>query len=326
MAGSGYAVAALARQALMVNRLIWTRGRVVAFSTILLIELAACSGPALTPLQAQYQRGEERALRYHARGELPQALQAFQNNLRWAEIADNRSAMMAQALNVGAVALALGEGALAEQSFAQARQIAARSADRSHVIRAQLGLAQVALRRKRFEIARAEFQQALAEARELRDVAATLVALNGLGLVQKMLGEKDVAREHWREAEVLARAVGEKRLLGTTLANQATLDLQTGDVRQAILRLEEAIALDRETENLPGLAQDLALLGRAYEQQGDQPNALQHYQQARTIVQHTGQRAELQRYNRETERLERELGGSLRQGQLESIEQEGRFE
>jgi tetratricopeptide (TPR) repeat protein len=187
-------------------------------------------------------------------------------------------------------------------------------------------LAQVALRRERFGAARAEFQQALAEAREIRDVAATLVALNGLGLVEKALGEKDAARKHWREAEALARVAGEKRLLATTLANQAALDLQIGDTRPAVVRLEEAIALDREIENLPGLAQDLALLGRAYEQQGDQPGAIQRYRQARTIARHTGQGAEFQRYDREIDRLERESGGPLQQGQLKSFAQEGRSE
>ena len=51
----------------------------------LLLGLTGCGGPGLTPLQAQYQQSEERALRYHARGELPQALQAFKDSLRWAE-------------------------------------------------------------------------------------------------------------------------------------------------------------------------------------------------------------------------------------------------
>lgn len=255
----------------------------------LLIGLTACGGPALTPLQTQYQREAERALRYHARGELLAALAACQESLRWAEIADDRPAMLMQELNIGALALALGDWALAERHFQQAQQRAAALSDVMGATRARLGLAQVRLRQDRFGDAQQAFQQALTEARG-RDAAAGIVALNGLGLAQQAQGQTQAARAALAEAEPLARAHGDRRLLAATLANRAALALRTGELESARRCLEEAVELDRMAENLPGLAHDLLLLAQVRQRQGEARAARELARQARTILQHTGQR------------------------------------
>ncbi|HRZ22723.1 MAG TPA: hypothetical protein P5326_01650 [Candidatus Contendobacter sp.] len=255
----------------------------------LLIGLTACGGPAaLTPLQTQYQREAERALRYHARGELLAALAACQESLRWAEIADDRPAMLTQELNIGALALTLGDWALAERSFQQAQQRAAALSDVMGATRARLGLAQVRLRQDRFGDAQRAFEQALAEARG-RDAVTVVVALNGLGLAQQALGQTPAAQAALAEAELLARAQGAPRLLAATLANQAALALRTGQVEAAGQALVEAVALDRTAENMPGLAHDLLLLAQVRRRQGETRAAQELARQARTILQHTGQ-------------------------------------
>lgn len=255
----------------------------------LLIGLTACGGPAaLTPLQTQYQREAERALRYHARGELLAALAACQESLRWAEIADDRPAMLTQELNIGALALTLGDWALAERYFQQAQQRAAALSDVMGATRARLGLAQVRLRQDRFGDAQRAFEQALAEARG-RDAVTVVVALNGLGLAQQALGQTPAAQAALAEAELLARAQGAPRLLAATLANQAALALRTGQVEAAGQALVEAVALDRTAENMPGLAHDLLLLAQVRRRQGETRAAQELARQARTILQHTGQ-------------------------------------
>ncbi|HOW61861.1 MAG TPA: hypothetical protein P5284_01005 [Candidatus Contendobacter sp.] len=255
----------------------------------LLIGLTACGGPAaLTPLQTQYQREAERALRYHARGELLAALAACQESLRWAEIADDRPAMLTQELNIGALALTLGDWALAERHFQQAQQRAAALSDVMGATRARLGLAQVRLRQDRFGDAQRAFEQALAEARG-RDAVTVVVALNGLGLAQQALGQTPAAQAALAEAELLARAQGAPRLLAATLANQAALALRTGQVEAAGQALVEAVALDRTAENMPGLAHDLLLLAQVRRRQGETRAAQELARQARTILQHTGQ-------------------------------------
>ena len=255
----------------------------------LLIGLTACGGPAaLTPLQTQYQREAERALRYHARGELLAALAACQESLRWAEIADDRPAMLTQELNIGALALTLGDWALAERYFQQAQQRAAALSDVMGATRARLGLAQVRLRQDRFGDAQRAFEQALTEARG-RDAVTVVVALNGLGLAQQALGQTPAAQAALAEAELLARAQGAPRLLAATLANQAALALRTGQVEAAGQALVEAVALDRTAENMPGLAHDLLLLAQVRRRQGETRAAQELARQARTILQHTGQ-------------------------------------
>ncbi len=270
----------------------WT-GRVArAAGGLLLAGLAACGGPAPTPLQSQYQRETERALRYHARGELSRALAAWQESLRWAEVADDRPAMLAQELNVGALALALGDWALAERSFQRAQLMAAALSDSVNESRARLGLAQVSLRQGRFGDARWAFQQVLDDIRG-RDAAAALVALNGLGLTHQALGQTSAARAALAEAEPLARVHGDRRLLAATLANRAALALRAGEVESAGRSLEEAVELDRAAENLPGLAHDLLLLAQVRERQGEARAALNLARQGRTILQHTGQHPQL---------------------------------
>lgn len=303
---------------------LWRRHRLLAGG--LALSLAACGGPGLTPLQTQYQQSEERALRYHARGELSKALQAFEESLRWAELADDRTAIVAQALNVGRVAQALDAEPLAEQSFQRARSMATTLGDAAGGLRAGLGLAQLDLQRSRFEAAQAAFAQTLIEARRQRDDAATLAALNGLGLAQKGLGQWPAAQQTLNEAEALARFHGDRRLLAATLANQGGLALQTGEIDRAIRVLEEAMALDRETENLLGLEHDLRLLAQVRQRQGNPAAALELYRQARTIARHTGRREPAQRYDQAIERLEREFRVRLPQGQVKSAEEDSRAE
>ncbi len=303
------------------------RGRGATLLSIgLLAGLAACGGPALTPLQSQYQSSEERALRYYARGELPRALQGFQDSLRWAEIADDRPAIVAQSLNIGAIALALGEWSLAEQHLRKVLRVAAALPDPVSLLQARLGLAEIQLRRGRFAAARPEFQHALDEGREQRDNAAVLVALNGLGLTYKGLGQARDARRFLDEAEALARSNGEKRLLAATLANQASLALWAGEIRQAGASLAEAVDLDREAENLPGLAHDLALLARVRQEQANPRAALELYRQAGTIARHTGQHVQAQEYKQAIDLLEHESSVPLRQGQVKSSVESGESE
>lgn len=291
----------------------------------LLAGLAACGGPTLTPLQSQYQREEERALRYHARGELPRALATYRESLRWAEIADDRPAMLTQELNVGAVALTLGDWALAEQSFQRAQRLAAALADSGGGLRARLGLAQISLRQGQFDAARRGFQQGLDDARD-RDAAAALVALNGLGLASQALGQTAAARAALAEAEPLARAHGDRRLLAATLANRAALALRSGEAQPARQYLEEAIALDRTAENLPGLAHDLLLLARVRQQQGDVAAALDLEQRAKTILQHTGQRHRAGRREQEESAGDRGSGVRSQQAGLKLDEGDDSFE
>ena len=295
----------------------WRRWRVALVGGGALLGLAGCGGPALTPLQAQYQREEERALRFHARGELERSLGAFQDSLRWAEMADDRPGIMAQSLNVGSVALTLGDESLAEPAFQQALRAAVALPDPAGELPAPLGPAPLRLRVDQFEAARGGFRPALGPARPQRDHAAMVVALNGLGLAEKGLGRSGEARLIFRETEVLARALGDRRLLAATLANQASLALQNGEWNQAASGLQEAIDLDRATENLPGLAHGLTLLAQVRERQGDFEGALEAYRQARIIVRHTGQRARLEEDERAIQRLERESSGRLLPGPLE---------
>ena len=125
------------------------------------------------------------------------------------------------------------------------------------------------------------------------------------------------------EAESLARAHGDRRLLAAALANQAALALRAGEVEPAGRYLEEAVDLDRATENLPGLAHDLLLLARVRQRQGNASDALELEQRAKTILQHTGQHHWADRREREVGSAERKSGVRSLQAGLKSDEQDG---
>lgn len=289
---------------------------------LVLTGLTACGGPVLTPLQSQYQRETERALRYHARGELPRALASYRESLRWAEMADDRPAMLTQELNVGALALALGDGALAEGSFQRARLMAAALSDSTGELRARLGLAQVSLRQGRFDDARRAFQQAV-DGAQGRDAAAMVVALNGLGLANQALGQTPAALAALAEAEPLARAQDDRCLLAATLANQAALALRVGEVESAERFLDEAVELDRAAENLPGLAHDLLVLAWVRRQRGEAHAAMELDRRARIILQHTGQHPQPSGANASPVSEGVNPGVRLRQAGLKSAERDG---
>lgn len=159
-------------------------------------------------------------------------------------------AWVAQALNVGRVAQALGDEPLAkQQSFQQAQRTATALGDNAGRLRASLGLAQLALQRGQFEAAHTAFSQTLDEARQQQDQPAALAALNGLGLAQIGLGRLPAARQTLAEAEALARSRRDPRLLASTLANQGGLAVRARETDRAIGYLEEAVILIA-TENI----------------------------------------------------------------------------
>lgn len=289
-------------------------------AAVTLAGLANCGGPAPTPLQARFLREEERALRYHATGELPRALQAFQASLATAELLDDRPAIMAQSLQIGFVALTLAESALAERYLRRALAAATALGDGTGSLQARLGLTQVQLLRGQFEAASDAFRREAAEARERSDRPVELAALNGWGLAEKGARRSAESRRLFLEAEALARVHGDRRLLAATLANQADLALATGDVDRAERALAEAIELDRASENLTGLAHDLGLKARASEERGDGSAAAEFYRQARTIARHTGQRGQVERYDRAIDRLNCKSGVRLQQGRVKSMD------
>ena len=87
--------------------------------------------------------------------------------------------------------------------------------------------------------------------------------------------------------------------------------LRSGQIDQAKRDLMEAIDLDREAENLSGLAQDLALLAQVRQQQDDPRGALELYRQAQTIAEYTGQRDQVQKYQRAIDSLKSESDAPL---------------
>jgi tetratricopeptide (TPR) repeat protein len=94
--------------------------------------------------------------------------------------------------------------------------------------------------------------------------------VGNLGLAQGNLGDYEGARVAHREVRMAARSLGDSRVEGKGLANEAMIDIWEGDARSAIERLDTARILYRRTAYNAGEEHALGQLATAYELTGEE--------------------------------------------------------
>ena len=131
-----------------------------------------------------------------------------------------------------------------------------------------LGLAALGTSRNRD--AAGLFQQALNAAKAANNRSDELRAAGNMGLAYSYLGDYVRARAAHREARAAARLLGDLRLEGKGLANEAMVDIWEGSARPAIARLDSARSLYRQSHYETGEQQALGQLATAYELTGEE--------------------------------------------------------
>jgi tetratricopeptide (TPR) repeat protein len=123
------------------------------------------------------------------------------------------------------------------------------------------------------------------------EAARTRAALLGfLGNARLAMGEVRPALVALEEAISLARAQGLKQALGTYLSSLGNARFFSGEARAAVAYYEDALALAREVGSREGEAVNLNNLGLARQALGDHEGALECYQDAMTIARTLGDR------------------------------------
>ena len=247
-------------------------GRMRAARCIAIALLSACSaGPAAGPVLSPVEKLNAEGLRRFERGESEGAQELYRSALREAEAVDDRPGQAESWNNLGALAFARGELEDAFMMHLAALRLYERCAPRlPGEVRARSNLGMVLLSMGSSGPARAQFDAAAKLADHLAQGHLGLLARAGLAAVDAKEGNAAVARDAAARVVGQARAAGEKDAQAAALVVLGEALHALGDQPQALARLEEALAIDRErrvpfsiAEDLRALARVTAAIGRA---------------------------------------------------------------
>lgn len=141
--------------------------------------------------------------------------------------------------------------------------------ERPHLV---LGL--VRLDEGRNQEAVEHFEAAADASRTAGDSAMMARAMGGLGNAHTYLGDLARGREYQRSQREIGRGLGNLRLEGNGLLNEAMIDIWMGDPRPAIAKIDTARALYRTSGFAVGEQHALGQLATAYERTGEDDLAL----------------------------------------------------
>ena len=214
-----------------------------------------------------------------------------------AAILDSNSALLTPAL-VRAMNELAGQAydrrdyARALTLYQVACQVAPRAADRRGlaVCTYDQGLAE--LRLQRLEAARAHFEAGIGLYHEVNDPAGLLQVLNAMANLLRNTGDLRGSLPYYEQALALGSGIGEVGIAQTN-TNFGTTLMRLGDYRQAIERLQSALAITRRLKMERETAMVLTNLGSAYFEQGDLELARSHAEQALAIKEKLNDHGEL---------------------------------
>ncbi len=176
----------------------------------------------------------------------------------------------AKVLNgAGALALHMGEAAIAEDRLNAALAMSRQLAYEEGVARALGNLATVAYRAGQYERARRGFTESIEVARRLRDQGALADVLGNASLVEIADGDYETAADMLAERLALCDGLDDKIGRARTLTDMGTVAQFAGDYQQARSLTEQARRCFEEEGDPRGAAAAALSLGHILQQQGD---------------------------------------------------------
>lgn len=230
---------------------------------------------------------------------------------RWAELvlvaARSRGERQAElrALNYqGAIALRRGDVDVAEQRFADARELARAVQDHAVEARSLNNLGVIASLRGDPEVALANYEVALAAYQQAGLVRGMAETHHNIGIARRDRGDYRRALEAADQAVRLARQVRDDSLAGLALTGRAEIHLMMGDADLAAAELEHAAQAYERVLFAAGLPEVWRLQAAVARVRGDLPGALRLLQQAADLATEQGSAESLAS-------IERDLGAAL---------------
>jgi len=134
--------------------------------------------------------------------------------------------------------------------------------------------------------------EALALAEQEQDIPSIRTANANLGIIQRRLGDHDAALASFGRALDIANDLKHNDVAGRVLNNIALVYSDQGNIALAHDYLTRALVLKKPFDDGKSGSQDIARtlnnLGNLFEEQGDYPQAIHHYEQAQALLARSG--------------------------------------
>jgi len=133
-------------------------------------------------------------------------------------------------------------------------------------------------------------EQALVIAKEMGDRRVVGTSLGNLGSAYSSLGQVEKAIEYYKQALAISQEIGDKQVEGTALGNLGLAYGNLGQVEKAIEYYKQALAISQELGDKRLEGAALGNLGLAYRNLGQVEKAIEYHEQALAISQEFGDR------------------------------------
>jgi len=153
------------------------------------------------------------------------------------------------------------------------------------------------------------YQQALSLSRDIRDRRGEGINLGRLGEAYRYQNHYEMATEHLGWALEIARATGDKRGEAINLGRIGDTFRDKGDLSQAIQHHERGLKLAKQMDDKRGEGYSLADLGDDYQRLGEYAKAIAYYQDAMSIFDSLGMRAQSQGVEKRLAAAKEQMGG-----------------
>ncbi|MDR1578160.1 MAG: hypothetical protein LBT86_08065 [Deltaproteobacteria bacterium] len=258
------------------KRLVGLKNLALVFLVLVISTLFLGSCGALPPQDPynlrQAKDNLSRGNHWYQRGCHREAARFFSESLVYARLADH-PALLVMAYNAkGAALLAQGQLDTAAQALYQALDLTMTLPNKPELDSVHGNMGSLAFKANRFQDAEQFWLEALKSAPEPRK------AIYLANLARLYQTENRPERVTYTELALTASGLKDVPTFARAdaLALAAALAQERGETNLAWTYLNEALALDRQTENLPGLAQDLELAGQLQLAAGQIPEAAQN--------------------------------------------------
>jgi DNA-binding SARP family transcriptional activator/Tfp pilus assembly protein PilF len=124
--------------------------------------------------------------------------------------------------------------------------------------------------------------------RQQADVQSVKACVNVLGLCAWQRGDLEQARLRFQEAMALATADGDRRGVAAFASNLALVEKSRGHDEQSLALYEQALALDRELGLTDSIVNQLNNIGNHYRRFRDEPRAIAHFEEALRLCEQHG--------------------------------------
>ena len=226
----------------------------------------------------------QQGIQQYQTGQLPAALNSWQQALQIYRALKNRAGEGLALSNLGGAYHVLGNYAKAidygQQSLAIAREIKNREGEGGAVL--NLGIANLYLGNS---VKAIEYmQQSLAIAREIKNRHMEGLALVHLGLAYNYLGNYAKSIEYTQQSLAIARDLKDRQNESNALGNLGATYGYLGNYAKSIEYTQQSLAIAREIKDPRGEGRALGILGVAYKYLGNYAKAIDYGQQSLAIA------------------------------------------